>query len=94
MSAFDKIAAGLHDAIAFAQGDESRSVVHHIPNVKEIRQKTNMTQEVFAHSLHIPVSTVRDWEQGRRMPEGAARTLLRMMDTDPRAAIELIQRSA
>jgi putative transcriptional regulator len=94
MSAYEKIAAGLQDAIAFAQGDSSRGAAYATPNIKALRGKMKMTQEAFADSLHIPVGTVRDWEQGRRNPEGAAQVLLRMVNTDPQATLELIQRSA
>lgn len=89
-SAFEKIAAGLNDAIAFAEGDAARGRVIAGPDVKAIRGKVKLTQAAFAETLHIKIATLRDWEQGRRVPEGPARTLLGMVDADPDAAMKLL----
>ena len=91
-NAFDKIAAGLDDAIAFAQGDKSRARVANDIDVKAIRAANNMTQDVFARTFHLPVGTVRDWEQGRRQPDSGARVLLRMIAADARAVERLMAR--
>jgi putative transcriptional regulator len=93
-NAFDKIAAGLADAIAFAEGDPVRGRVAAGPDVKAIRAKTKLSQAKFAEKLHIPVATLRDWEQHRRSPDAPARTLLRMVDADPTAALKLMARLA
>ncbi len=90
--AFDKIAAGLADAIAFAEGDTARGRVAAGPDVKAIRAKTKLSQAKFAKKLHIPVATLRDWEQRRRSPDAPARTLLGMVDADPKAAMKLMER--
>jgi putative transcriptional regulator len=92
--AFDKIAAGLADAIAFTKGDISKGRVVAGPDVKAIRAKTKLSQAKFAEKLHIPVATVRDWEQHRRSPDAPARTLLGMVDADPKAAMKLMERAA
>lgn len=62
------------------------------PNVKAIRAKTKLSQAKFAERLRVPVGTVRDWEQYRRSPDAPARTLLGMVDADPKAALALIER--
>ena len=90
--AFDQIAAGLADAIAFAQGDTSRARIAAGPDVKAIRAKTKLSQAKFANKLRVPVGTVRDWEQYRRSPDAPARTLLGMVDADPKAALALIEK--
>jgi len=64
---FDKIAAGLEDAIAYVGGDISRGREANI-DVRAIRAATGKTQARFAADFHLPVGTVRDWEQGRRQP--------------------------
>jgi putative transcriptional regulator len=92
--AFDKIAAGLTDAIAYAGGDTSKGRVAAGPDVKAIRAKTKLSQTKFADKLRVPVATVRDWEQHRRSPDAPARTLLGMVDADPKVALELIGRMA
>src|SRR5687767_5253975 len=51
-----------------------------VPNPKRIRQRLRMTQEQFAARFHVPLGTLRDWEQGARVPDSAAKTLLRVID--------------
>ena len=92
--AFDKIAGGLADAIAFAEGDPAKGRVAAGPDVKAIRAKTKLSQAKFAEKLRVPVATVRDWEQHRRYPDAPARTLLGIVDADPKAAMKLIERAA
>ena len=87
---FKGIAAGLEDAIAFMQGDTSRGVVHHAIDIKAIRKATGKTQEQFAATYRIPRGTLRDWEQGRRVPDAPARALLTIISRDPVAAERLL----
>lgn len=47
------------------------------------RQAVKLTQKEFARLLNVSVDTVQDWEQGRRSPRGAARTLLRVVHENP-----------
>jgi putative transcriptional regulator len=91
---FYGIVAGLGDAIAFVKGDRTKGRVAAGPDVKAIRAKTKLSQAKFAEKLHIPVATVRDWEQHRRSPDAPARTLLGMVDADPKAAMKLMERVA
>lgn len=88
--AFDRISAGLEDAIAFAQGDTSRGRVTKVPDVKAIRVATNKTQDEFAKAYHLPVGTLRDWEQNRRQPDAPARVLLTIIERDPQAVERLL----
>ena len=90
--AFEKIAAGLADAIAYAQGDTTKGSVAAGPDVKAIRAKTKLSQAGFAAKLRVPVATVRDWEHPPPPPDAPARTLLGMVDADPKAALALIER--
>jgi len=60
------------------------------PNVPLIRKKYGLSQEKFAKLLGISVSTLRNWEQGRRKPEGAARVLLRVAATHPEAILDAV----
>ncbi|MBB4859439.1 putative transcriptional regulator [Novosphingobium chloroacetimidivorans] len=90
-SAFDLIRAGLEDALAYAQGDTSRGRVA-APNVKAIRAKTKLSQPNFAKTYHIPLGTLRDWEQERRMPDAGSRTLLSMIEADPEAVTKIMQK--
>jgi len=60
-----------------------------IPPVAEVRQKTGLSQSKFAALLGVSVRTLQDWEQGRRMPSGAARTLLLIANRNPIALLEV-----
>jgi len=87
--AFDKIAAGLADAIAIARGEADPATYRvHTPtdvDVVKIRQSMGLTREAFALRFGLPLGTVRDWEQRKRKPDGAARVLLTVIDREPEA---------
>jgi putative transcriptional regulator len=53
------------------------------PDVRTIRQKQKLSQQEFAAMLGISLGTLRNWEQGRRKPEGAARVLLQVAAKHP-----------
>lgn len=61
--------------------------------IKAIRAKTKLSQAKFAAKLRVPVATLRDWEQHRRSPDAPTKTLLGMVDADPKAALALIERA-
>lgn len=88
-SAFDKIAAGLEDAIAFTGGNENRGRVATV-DVRAVRAATKLTQGAFAATYHFPVGTVRDWEQQRRHPDTGSATLLKMIEVDPKGVEQII----
>ena len=56
----------------------------------EIRARLNMTQEAFARALRIPVATLRNWEQGRKLPDPAARSLLTAVAREPDAVLRAL----
>lgn len=91
-TAFDKIMAGLDDALAHAESDETKAVLHTLEavDVKKIRKKTGLSQPKFAALFHIPVGTLRNWEQGRRHPEGPAIALLHIIDKEPETALRAL----
>lgn len=89
-STFNGIMAGIEDAIAFVQGDETRARIVAGPDIKAIRRATGKTQNEFAATYHIPVGTVRDWEQGRRVPDAPAKALLAIIARDPQAVERLL----
>ena len=60
-----------------------------VPPVAEIRKKTGLSQSRFAALLGVSVRTLQDWEQNRRVPSGAARTLLLIAHRDPKALLEV-----
>jgi putative transcriptional regulator len=60
-----------------------------IPPVASIREKTRLSQAVFARLLGVSVRTLQEWEQGRRAPSGAARTLLLIASKNPRVLLDV-----
>ena len=60
-------------------------------DIKRIREKYDLTQEQFAAMLGISVRTLRNWEQGRRIPEGPAMVLLRVAEKHPQAVLDAVR---
>ena len=60
-----------------------------IPSVSSIREKTGLSQAIFARLLGVSVRTLQEWEQGRRAPSGAARTLLLIAARNPRVLLDV-----
>jgi putative transcriptional regulator len=79
-----EILQGIRD---LKQGKTGR--VLNVPPVAEIRQKTGLSQSKFASLLGVSVRTLQDWEQGRRAPSGAARTLLLIAHKNPMVLLEV-----
>lgn len=69
------------------RGEVGRVV--NVPDVAAIREKTGLSQSKFAALLGVSVRTLQDWEQGRRAPSGAARTLLLIAQRSPRALLDV-----
>ena len=67
-------------------GEHGRVI--NVPDVASIRTKTGLSQARFAVLLGVSVRALQDWEQGRRAPSGAARTLLMVADRSPHALLE------
>jgi putative transcriptional regulator len=53
------------------------------PAVRDLRRRARLTQLEFAARLGVPVETIRNWEQGKRLPRGPARALLAVIAHDP-----------
>src|ERR1051325_4149261 len=92
-----KIVAGLREAISYAKGDVTRSRVttFDIPdniNVKKVREGLNMSQAEFAVRFGFSLPTLRQWEQGRRQPDGPARVFLTVIKHNPEAVKKALRR--
>ena len=69
------------------RGEHGRVV--NLPSVTSVRERTGLSQARFAQLLGVSVRTLQEWEQGRRAPSGAARTLLLIAQKNPRALLEV-----
>jgi putative transcriptional regulator len=76
------------DGIRQLKRGESGRVIS-IPSVRSIREKTGLSQAKFAALLGVSVRTLQDWEQERRVPSGAAKTLLLIANKNPGALLEV-----
>lgn len=65
-----------------------------MPQVKVIRRALRLTQEEFAQKYQIPLGTLRDWEQGRSVPDQPARAYLKVIATHPTTTAEALARGA
>jgi putative transcriptional regulator len=59
------------------------------PSIAGIRERTGLSQARFAELLGVSVRTLQEWEQGRRAPSGAARTLLLIAERNPHALLDV-----
>lgn len=69
------------------RGEHGRIV--NVPSVASVRERTGLSQSRFAELLGVSVRTLQEWEQGRRAPSGAARTLLLIAQRNPSALLEV-----
>ena len=58
--------------------------------VRRVRRRLGLTQVEFARRIDVPHETIRNWEQGKRSPTGAARALLRVIDKAPEVALRVL----
>jgi putative transcriptional regulator len=102
----EAVAATTEDDIA-RHADEDDSATDHVDfgsarvedqsgvlaplDVADIRTRTGLSQDRFARAFHISPHTLRNWEQGRRVPEGPARALLLAIKRDPEAVMRALR---
>jgi len=63
------------------------------PVVRDLRRRARLTQQEFAARLGVPVETIRNWEQGKRMPRGPARALLTVIAHAPETVFAALARA-
>ena len=94
---FEGLMRSLDEVRRWARGEQVPGLrVHHFEReeVPAIRAKAGLTQEEFSAQIGVSVSTLRNWEQGRRKPEGPARVLLSMIARDPDIVVKTLGRKA
>jgi putative transcriptional regulator len=67
--------------------DEAEAMRDVAAYARRVRRRIGLSQVAFARRIGVPVDTVRNWEQGKRAPQGPARALLRIIDRAPEAAL-------
>ncbi|MFH2038950.1 MAG: helix-turn-helix domain-containing protein [Chloroflexota bacterium] len=90
---FAELVASVKDGGAILRGEKEPARSFHLDrlDIKHIRESYNLTQEQFSAMLGISVRTLRNWEQGRRVPEGPAMVLLRVAEKHPEAVLDVVR---
>ena len=83
-------AAALTDPDNPPRTPEREKHLRRVPQVKVMRRALHLTQEEFAARFHIPLGTLRDWEQGKTQPDQAARAYLKVIARNPKAVLEAV----
>ncbi len=92
----DELIASMEEAVEIAMGEREPSRSWHPPatvDVRSIRVGLGLSQTAFASRFGFTVASVREWEQGRRQPEAAARVLLLVIAHSPKAVDQAIRAS-
>jgi putative transcriptional regulator len=84
-------AVALSDPDAQPMTEVDLARMKRIPRVKTLRRALRLTQEEFASRYHIPLGTLRDWEQGRSEPDQTARAYLHVIAANPEIVERLLQ---
>ena len=92
MSEADRHRAALSDPDAPLATKAQLARARRVPSVRALRTKLKLTQEEFAARFHLPIGTVRDWEQGAHRPDKAAQVLLTIIAQDPDAVARALER--
>lgn len=92
---FNELLESVREGGAILRGERAPSrsfTIEHggVPDVAAVRDRYGLSQAKFAALLGISVGTLRNWEQGRRAPEGAARVLLRVAEKHPETLLDVV----
>jgi len=78
------------DIIDQQAGDDQDAMQDTGAYVRRVRNRLGLSQEEFSQRIHVSTETLRNWEQGKRRPTGAARALLQIIDKSPELALEAL----
>jgi len=89
---FNELLASVQEMDEIVQGKKAAAKVTEFPEpeVKDIREKTGLSQVRFASLIGVSKRTLENWEQGRRHPTGPAKALLRIVEADPKHALKAL----
>ncbi|HWM93138.1 MAG TPA: NadS family protein [Thermoanaerobaculia bacterium] len=89
---FDELLDSVREGGEILRGERAPSRSFHFedPDVRSLREKHGLSQSRFAALMGISVGTLRNWEQGRRKPEGSARVLLKVVEKHPEAVFDVV----
>jgi putative transcriptional regulator len=90
---FQELLQSVKEGGEILQGRRKAARAFHVgePDVREVRRAYRLSQPKFAALMGISAATLRNWEQGRRKPEGSARILLRIVAKHPEAVLDVVR---
>lgn len=90
---FNRLKESMAQMNEIDRGERQPSREFHVDalKVKSIRQATGLSQAAFARTIDVAAGTLRNWEQGRRDPDGPAKALLRAIHNDPVHVLAALQ---
>lgn len=93
---FAELIKSTSQAVEIVRGERKPSRTFEVSSdiVRGIRESTGLSQEKFASLFHISVGTLRNWEQGRRRPDGPAAALLIAIKNDPEHVVAALNSAA
>ena len=71
--------------------DEAEAMRDAAQFTRTVREQLGLTQQEFSLRIEVPIETIRNWEQGKRTPTGAAKTLLKLLYRSPKAALAALK---
>ena len=81
----------IEEEIALQQQEDDAEAMQDMARyARQVRRRLGLTQIEMARRIDVSLETVRNWEQGKRHPTGAARTLLRVLDKAPEIALHVL----
>jgi len=91
----DELVQSMAQALAHARGRHTGARVHQITvkpsDIRNARKHLGLSQDQFAAAFGVSASTLRKWEQGQRSPTGAAKTLLKIIEREPKAVVRALK---
>lgn len=92
---FAELAESMEEMGEIARGERAPSREQHVDSlqVKKVRAATGLSQARFARVINVQVTTLQNWEQGRRQPTGPAKALLKAIENDPEHVLRALAAS-
>lgn len=79
-----------HQIAAHQAADDKEAMQDAATFTRRVRKRLGLSQSQFSERINVPIETIRNWEQGKRYPTGAAKALLKILDRAPEAALQAL----
>ena len=79
------------DIVRHAAADEAQAMQDAARFARRVRKRLGLSQAELSDRIDVPLETIRNWEQGKRSPTGAAKALLKVLDRAPEMALAALR---